>query len=275
MPIDPRTALAAAPLVGDIAWTDEDVRVYHRGIGARPDHPHPVPAFATTAGPHAPGVTRALTLPGIDVDLAHVLHGAQSLTLHRRPLPSAGTATTTARITAVHDKTKAAVLVMRTEAADTHGPLWTDEAHVYVRGEGGWGGDRGPATPHRAAPTAPPDHTLDRPTREDQALLHRLSGDDNPLHTDQDFAARAGFERPVLHGLCTYGMTLEAVVDTLLDGDVTRVRSYTARFAGIVYPGETLRIRMWRHGPRTVHVTVGAADRDDTPVLTATTVGHD
>ncbi|KAF2780431.1 dehydrogenase, partial [Streptomyces sp. OM5714] len=82
--------------------------------------------------------------------------------------------------------------------------------------------------------------------REDQALLYRLSGDWNPLHADPEFAARAGFERPVLHGLCTYGAALKAVVDTLLDGDVTRVREYRTRFAGVVYPGETLRVRMWR-----------------------------
>src|SRR5690606_20315917 len=164
----------------------------------------------------------------VEVDLARVLHGGQSLTLHR-PLTVEGTATATGRIAAVYDKGKAAVLVMRTEAADADGPLWTNDAQIYVRGEGGWGRDRGPS-----------------PLREDQALLYRLSGDWNPLHADPGFAERAGFERPILHGLCTYGITLKAVVDTLLDGDVTRVRAYATRFAGVVYPGETLRIRMWR-----------------------------
>jgi acyl dehydratase len=109
--------------------------------------------------------------------------------------------------------------------------------------------------------------------REDQALLYRLTGDLNPLHADPEFAARAGFDRPVLHGLCTYGMTLKAVVDTLLDGDVTRVRAYTTRFAGPAYPGETLRLRMWRT-PGAVRVTVGAVERTEAPVLADTTVTH-
>ncbi|GAA2281118.1 MaoC/PaaZ C-terminal domain-containing protein [Streptomyces atrovirens] len=286
MPIDAAKALTAPPRITHISWAPKDVLLYHLGIGA--GHPttaprelrytlesrlHVLPSFATVAGGGPPGVTGALSLPGIDVDLARVLHGGQSLTVHRRPLPAEGTATTTARITAVHDKDTAAVLVMRTEAADADGPLWTDEARIHVRGEGGWGGDRGPSVRHEP-PTGRPDRTLERTVREDQALIYRLSGDWNPLHADPEFAARAGFERPVLHGLCTYGMTLKAVVDTLLDGDVTRVRSYATRFAGVVYPGETLRIRMWR-GDGAVRVVVGAVDRGDAPVLADTTVGHD
>ncbi|MER6623699.1 MaoC/PaaZ C-terminal domain-containing protein [Streptomyces sp. NPDC000931] len=297
MPIDAATALAAPPRTADISWTPADVLLYHLGIGAgRPatdphelrytleSRLHVLPSFATVAGGGPPGVTGALSLPGIDVDLAHVLHAGQSLTVHR-PLPAEGTATTTARITAVHDKGTAAVLVMRTEAADAEGPLWTDEARIHVRGEGGWGGDRGPSVRYEP-PTGKPDRILERAVREDQALLHRLSGDWNPLHADPEFAARAGFERPVLHGLCTYGMTLKAVVDTLLGGDVTRVRSCTTRFAGVVYPGETLRIRMWR-GDGAVRVVVGAAvgghprersrerGSGDAPVLADTTVEHD
>ena len=101
--------------------------------------------------------------------------------------------------------------------------------------------------------------------RRDQALLYRLTGDRNPLHADPAFAAPAGFDRPILHGLCTYGMTLKAVVDTLLDGDVTRVRSCATRFAGVVHPGETLRVRMWR-GDGEVTVAVSAVDRGEAPV---------
>jgi acyl dehydratase len=114
---------------------------------------------------------------------------------------------------------------------------------------------------------------VERPVREDQALLYRLSGDWNPLHADPEFAKVAGFERPILHGLCTYGITLKAVVDTLLGGDVTRVRSYATRFAGVVYPGETLRIRM-RHTPESTRVAVSAVERDDAPVLADTVVEH-
>ncbi|MER6343805.1 MaoC/PaaZ C-terminal domain-containing protein [Streptomyces sp. NPDC001595] len=284
MPIDAAQALAAGPRTRQIAWTAEDVLLYHLGIGAGvpardprelrytlESRLHVLPSFATVAGGGPPGVIRALSMPGVDVDLAHVLHAGQSLTAHRA-IPPEGRATATSRITAVHDKGRAAVLVLRTDAADAEGPLWTEEAHVHVRGEGGWGGDRGTAT-RREPPAGAPDRTVERPVREDQALLYRLSGDRNPLHADPDFAARAGFDRPVLHGLCTYGITLKAVVDTLLGGDVTRVRGFATRFAAVVYPGETLRVRMWR-GDGEIRAAVGAVERADAPVLADTVVRH-
>ncbi|WP_221351650.1 MaoC/PaaZ C-terminal domain-containing protein [Streptomyces beigongshangae] len=284
MPIDVARALAAGPRSAEITWDHKDVQLYHLGLGAGvpatdpgelrytlESRLHVLPSFATVAGAGSPGVISGLSLPGIDVDLARVLHGGQSLTLHR-PIPAAGRAVAAARIAAVYDKVEAAVLVVRTEAADERGPLWTNDAQIFVRGEGGFGGDRGPSA-RPAPPQGPPDRTVERPVREDQALLYRLSGDRNPLHADPEFAKLAGFDRPILHGLCTYGMTLKAVVDTVLDGDVGRVRSCATRFAGVVYPGETLRVRMWREDGR-VRVTVGAAERDDAPVLTDAVVEH-
>ncbi|MBX9399129.1 MaoC family dehydratase N-terminal domain-containing protein [Streptomyces sp. TRM72054] len=292
MPIDAAKALAAEPRTGEIAWTPKDVLLYHLGIGAGlpatdPDELrytlesrlHVLPSFATVAGAGSPGVISGLSMPGVEVDLARVLHGGQALQVHR-PIPATGTATATSRIAAVYDKGKAAVLVLRTEVADAEGPLWTNDAQIFVRGEGGWGGERGPST-RLEAPAGQPDRTVERAVRADQALLYRLSGDWNPLHADPEFAKLAGFERPILHGLCTYGMTLKAVVDTLLGGDVTRVRSYATRFAGVVYPGETLRIRMWRQEQEqeqeqetAVRVAVSAVDRDDAPVLADTIVQH-
>ncbi|MFI2639899.1 MaoC/PaaZ C-terminal domain-containing protein [Streptomyces sp. NPDC018610] len=291
MPIDEATARTAAPRTREISWEPEDVQLYHLAIGAGvpatdpgelrytlESDLHVLPSFATVAGGGEPGVIRALSMPGVDVDLARVLHGGQTLTVHR-PLPVRGAATATDRITAVHDKGEAAVLVLRTEAADTEGPLWSEEARIFVRGAGGWGGDRGPSA-RTAPPAGAPDdtagrpvRTVERPVREDQALLYRLTGDRNPLHADPAFARAAGFDRPVLHGLCTYGLTLKAVVDTLLDGDVTRVRSYATRFVSVVHPGETLRVRMWpRDGA--VRVAVSAVERDDAPVLADTIVEH-
>ncbi|MFE4697125.1 MaoC/PaaZ C-terminal domain-containing protein [Streptomyces sp. NPDC056738] len=284
MPIDAAKAVAAEPRTGEIAWSHKDVQLYHLGLGAGvpatdPDELrytlesrlHVLPSFATVAGAGSPGVISSLSMPGIDVDLARVLHGGQSVRLHR-PIPAEGTATATGRIAAVYDKGTAAVLVMRTEVTDAEGPLWTNDAQIFVRGEGGWGGDRGPSA-RLEAPSGPPDRTVERPIREEQALLYRLSGDWNPLHADPEFAKLAGFDRPILHGLCTYGMTLKAVVDTLLGGDVTRVRAYTTRFAGVVFPGETLRIRMWR-GDGAVRVAVSAVERDDALVLADTVVEH-
>ncbi|MDT9683641.1 MaoC/PaaZ C-terminal domain-containing protein [Streptomyces sp. TRM76323] len=284
MPIDAARALAAEPRSDTIAWDHKDVQLYHLGIGAGvpatdpaelryalESRLHVLPTFATVAGGDGAGVLAGLSAPGIDVDLAAVLHGGQRVAVHR-PLPARGRAVTTSRVTAAYDKGTAAVLVLRCEAADGDGPLWTSEADLFVRGEGGFGGERGPSRPAAdRVPDRAPDRTVERPVREDQALLYRLSGDWNPLHADPGFAALAGFDRPILHGLCTYGMALKAVVDTVLGGDVTRVRAYRARFAGVVFPGETLRFRMWDDGGR-VHVSATAVERGDAPVLADTAV---
>ncbi|MFF0629735.1 MaoC/PaaZ C-terminal domain-containing protein [Streptomyces sp. NPDC004296] len=296
MPIDAAKATSAEPRTTELAWDHKDVQLYHLGIGAgaaTPENPHAatdpdelrytlesalqvLPSFATVAG-GGMALAGGLSAPGIEVDLAAVLHGGQTVTVHRA-LPVRGRATQTSTVPAVYDKGKAAVIVLRSEVADDDGPLWTCDTQIFVRGEGGFGGERGPSV-RGELPDRAPDLTTERLVRADQALLYRLSGDWNPLHADPEFAALAGFDRPILHGLCSYGVTLKAVVDTALGGDVSRVRSYTTRFAGVVFPGETLRIRLWREpaeegaGGR-IRVSVTAAERDDAPVLADTVVEH-
>lgn len=283
MPIDAAKALAAEPRQGEIGWDHKDIQLYHLGLGAGipatdPDELrytlesklHVLPSFATVAGAGM-AMLGGLAAPGIDVNLAAVLHGGHSIELHR-PIPVKGRATSTSKVAAIHDKGKAAVIVLRSEVADADGPLWTSDAQLFVRGEGGFGGERGPSV-RAEQPERAPDRTEERTIREEQALLYRLSGDWNPLHADPEFAKLAGFDRPILHGLCSYGMTLKAVVDAVLGGDVSRVRAYRTRFAGIVFPGETLRIRMWQETGR-VLVSVTAVDRDDAPVLADTVVEH-
>ncbi|MET8471006.1 MaoC/PaaZ C-terminal domain-containing protein [Streptomyces sp. NPDC006422] len=283
MPIDAAKAVAAEPRSAEITWGHKDIQLYHLGLGAGvpatdPDELrytlesklHVLPSFATVAGAGM-GVVGGLSAPGIDVNLAHVLHGGQTIELHR-PIPVEGKATTTSRVAAVYDKTKAAVLVLRSEVADAEGPLWTSDSQIFVRGEGGFGGDRGPSE-RLEVPERAPDRTVERAIREDQALLYRLSGDWNPLHADPEFAKLAGFDKPILHGLCSYGMTLKAVADTVLGGDVSRITRYSTRFAGIVFPGETLRVRMWEQ-PGRVQVKVTAVEREDAPVLADTLVDH-
>lgn len=286
MPIDAAKAVSAEPRTTALTWGHKDIQLYHLGVGAGvpatdPDELrytlesrlHVLPSFATVAG-GGMAVAGGLSAPGIDVDLAAVLHGGQSIALHR-PIPPAGAATQTSKVAAVHDKGKAAVIVLRSEVADADGPLWTCDTRIFVRGEGGFGGERGPAD-RLEPPAREPDLTIERATREDQALLYRLSGDWNPLHADPEFAKVAGFDRPILHGLCSYGIALKAVVDTALGGNVARVRSYTTRFAGVVFPGETLRIRMWRDSDSgSVRLLATAVERDDAPVLTDTVVEHD
>ncbi|AEW93768.1 MULTISPECIES: MaoC/PaaZ C-terminal domain-containing protein [Streptomycetaceae] len=289
MPIDAVKATSAEPRSTPISWDHKDVQLYHLGIGAgsRPDladpatdpaelrytlesRLHVLPSFATVAG-GGMALAGGLTAPGIDVDLAAVLHGGQRVEVHR-PIPVRGSAVQTSRVAAVYDKGKAAVIVLRSDVADADGPLWTCDTQIFVRGEGGFGGDRGPSV-RTDPPGRAPDREVTRPIRPDQALLYRLSGDWNPLHADPEFARRAGFDRPILHGLCSYGIVLKAVTDTLLDGDVLRIRACSARFAGVVLPGETLRVRMWAEAGR-ILVTAVAAERSDAPVLTDTVVEH-
>lgn len=277
MPIDVAKALAAEPRSTEISWGHKDVQLYHLGLGAGvpatdpaelrytlESRLHVLPSFATVAGAGM-GVVGGLSAPGIEVDLAAVLHGTQSIELHR-PIPVDGHATATARVADIYDKGKAAILVLRTDVADEDGPLWTSRAQIFVRGEGGFGGERGPSG-RLEPPQRDPDLVTERPIREDQALLYRLSGDWNPLHADPDFARLAGFDRPILHGLCSYGMALKAVVDGALDGDVARVSSYSVRFAGIVHPGESLRVRAWHLDEGRLQLTATVPEREDAPVL--------
>lgn len=277
MPIDAATALAAEPRTAHLSWTRRDVLLYHLGIGAGvpatdpaelrytlESRLHVLPSFATVAGGGKPAVTGALSRPGIDVDLARVLHGGQTLTLHR-PLPAEGTATTTGRIVAVYDKGTAAVLVMRTDAADAEGPLWTGDAHVFVRGEGGWGGDRGPP-PGRSRPPG-------NPTWSSNAACARTRHCSTacPATSTPCTPTRSSPGAPVSPGpSCT------ACAPTASPSR----RSWTPCSAGTCAgcgrttrgsPGsctwETLRIRMWRRNTGDVRVTVTAADRDDATVL--------
>ncbi|WP_199552480.1 MaoC/PaaZ C-terminal domain-containing protein [Streptomyces sp. N35] len=283
MPIDAAKAVSSEPRSTDLTWDHKDIQLYHLGLGAGIPATDPdelrytlesklqvLPSFATVAG-GGMAAAGGLSAPGIDVNLAAVLHGGQKVTLHR-PIPVKGKAVQSSTIPAVYDKGKAAVIVMRSEVTDDEGPLWTCDTQIFVRGEGGFGGERGPSD-RLELPARAPDKTVEKTIREDQALLYRLSGDWNPLHADPEFAKLAGFDKPILHGLCSYGMTLKAIVDSVLDGDVTRVRSYTTRFAGVVFPGETLRIRIWQLDGK-VQVSVTAAERDDAPVLADTVVEH-
>ncbi|HKT00357.1 MAG TPA: MaoC/PaaZ C-terminal domain-containing protein [Rugosimonospora sp.] len=262
MTIDPDVAIGAALPGRDLSWSASDVLLYHLGLGATPDELRYVyerdlvtlPTFAVVAHTLRDTEPPVLVMPGIDVDLVDALHGRQELEVHK-PLPTAAACREEARISDVYDKGSAALIV--TESSTE---FFTLRTTIFVKGAGGFGGARGPSTavppPDRA-----PDATVDCPTGFEQALLYRLSGDRNPLHVDPEFAARAGFPRPILHGLCTYGVVCKAVVDRVLDGDPSRVAGFSARFAGVVYPGETLRVRVWRDGDRCV-VNASIVERD-------------
>lgn len=286
MPIDPDKAIGAALPERAFTWTGSDVLLYHLGVGAGAragdqtdpkalrytlddEHLQVLPSFGIVAPTLHDTDPPSLDLPGCDIDLSAVLHGSQEVVVHR-PLPTSARATVRTRISDVWDKGKAAVIVQEGEAADDAGnPLFTTRSSIFVRGEGGWGGERGPST-RTVLPERAPDADTRYPTTPQQALLYRLCGDRNPLHADPGFAAAAGFPAPILHGLCSYGIVLRTVVDALLDSDVSRVHGFAARFAGVVLPGETVRVRAWDEGEQIlVSATIcsDSTERDGAPVL--------
>lgn len=277
MPINVDVALGADLEPAEFSWTASDVQLYHLGIGAGADPlsekelrylqdktPQVLPTFATVApGFHAEEPPK-VSFPGIEIDLGKVLHGAEQVTAHR-PLPPSGAAQATGKIVEIWDKGKAAVIVTETTASDSQGPLWTIRRSIFARGEGGFGGQRGPSS-SSGGPTGDPDIEVSTHILPQQALLYRLCGDRNPLHSDPAFAKAAGFPRPILHGLCSYGVVCKAAVDAALDGDASRVDSYSAKFAGVVLPGETLLTRIWKDGGK-LSVSAVVADRDNAPAL--------
>ena len=236
-------------------WDSKDALLYAVGVGAGLGDPLQELEFTTenTAGrPQRVLPTFAVLLAqarpagGLgDFDRAMLVHAEQSFELHR-PLPVAGTVRTTATVTGIYDKGSGALVVTENAAVDagTGEPLVTSRGGVFIRGEGGFGGPRGTEPPWEL-PEREPDHLLARATRPEQALLYRLSGDRNPLHADPAFAARGGFSRPILHGLCTYGVTGRALLHALCEGDPGRFRSMSGRFTRPVLPGETLTVSAW------------------------------
>jgi acyl dehydratase len=237
------------------SWDSKDALLYAVGVGAGLGDPlqelefttencegieqRVLPTFAVLVAQARPA--RRLG----DFDPALLVHAEQAFELHR-PLPVAGTVRTTTTVTGIYDKGSGALVVTENEAVDaaTGEPLVTSRSGVFIRGAGGFGGPRG-AGQSWALPDRAPDYQVVRETRPEQALIYRLSGDRNPLHVDPKFAARGGLSRPILHGLCTYGVTGRALLYALCDGDVARFRSMSGRFSRPVLPGEPLTVSMW------------------------------
>ena len=174
----------------------------------------------------------------------------------------------TTRMINVSDRGNAAVIEMESLAMTASGePYWTSRTSIWAKDEGG----QGKKTPSTETPTVLPDRAPDmvihRTTRPDQALLYRLNGGRNPLHVDPIFARQAGFERPTLHGLATYGIVCKALVDEILGGNTARVGSFNARFSSYVLPGHSLRISVWNEGS-TLWFFATCPERGDVPVLT-------
>jgi len=267
MPLNPE-AVGTVGEPYEASWTSNDTLLYAVGVGAGTNElayttentegvaQQVLPTFAVVVGWGAGSAMRNIGT----FNPALLVHGQQAVTLHK-PLPVGGSARLQGRVTGMYDKGKAAVVVTETVATDLADgqPLFTNVSSAFIRGEGGWGGDRGPSGPQNVPPERDPDHRVTYQTSPDQALTYRLSGDHNPLHSDPSFAAMGGFERPILHGLCTYGFTGRALLHTLCGGDASRFRHVEGRFASPVVPGDALTVTMWEigHGAAVFVTSVG------------------
>jgi len=240
------------------SWTSTDTLLYALAVGAGLGDPLKELAFTTE---NSTGI-RQRVLPTFavlaaqartgrrlgDFDPAKLVHAEQSFELYRE-LPPAGSVRTTSKVTGIYDKGSGALVTSEARAVDpdTGELVIISRSSVFIRGEGGFGGDRGPKDDW-TEPDGEPDHQVSYPTRPEQALLYRLCGDRNPLHSDPVFAKRAGFERPILHGLCTYGITGRALLHTVAGSDPARFLSMSGRFSRPVFPGETLTVSIWVRG---------------------------
>jgi len=244
--------LTFAPV--EFSWDSKDVMLYAVGVGAKPEGeleyvfegkgPKVVPTYAVIPGMFSMGGL----VSNVEINLMMLLHGEQSITLHRE-LPPEAKVKITGRVAEVWDKGKAAVIGCEGLVEDEKGPLLTAKATLFIRGAGGFGGERGPSTVGKnEPPDRAPDVVVEDVTRPEQAAIYRLSGDRNPIHIDPDFAKMGGFEKPFLHGLCTFGFVGRAIVKGLCGGDPARFKSLEARFADQVYLGDKIITKMWKTG---------------------------
>jgi acyl dehydratase len=268
MPINP-SAVGAPSGPIEAYWTSKDCLLYALGVGCGTDDlafttensagvaQRVLPTFACVAlAPERTKSSGANPFASIgSFNPAMLVHGEQGITLHR-PLPTDAEFVSTGAITGIYDKGSGAVIASESTAVDTASgdKLFSIRTALFIRGEGGFGGDRGPAAP-KIDLDRPADHTVTYQTRPDQALLYRLNGDRNPLHSDPSFAKAGGFDRPILHGLCTFGFTGRALLWALCDDDPERFLSMDARFSRPVLPGDALTVSIWEEGDRALFRT--------------------
>lgn len=254
-----------APMKHSYTW--KDCILYALGVGAKEAEldflfemrgPKVLPTFSVVASFNA-----MHTVAGqLNVNPMMILHGEQKIVLYR-PIPPQGEFTTVAEVTGIYDKGKGASVMVEAHTCDEKNePVFDNLFTIFVRGEGGFGGARGPE-PLKADPPSgrAPDFSMTETTTREQALLYRLSGDINPLHAAPEFAKMGGFERPILHGLCTYGHAGRAVLIQAAGGDPKRLKSFAVRFVGVVYPGDSLTTEGWQIAPGKWIVQARVGDR--------------
>ncbi len=240
----------------NISWDQKDVQLYSVAVGAQPE------TELQFIYEGAPGGLKVLptygVVPGLAIagglmtkakfNLMMLLHGEQAITLHK-PLPANFKGSLKGRISEVFDKGKAAVLGVTADAVDEKGEkVFTIHLTMFIRGAGGFGGERGSSDPINVPPEREPDHIIKDKTTMQQAAIYRLTGDINPIHIDPNFAKMGGFEKPFLHGLCTYGFVGRAALQALCGGDPDKFVSMEARFADRVELGDEIITKIWEMG---------------------------
>lgn len=246
-----------------VTWDSTRAILYALGVGAGSDDPELELEFTTENSIDLeqavlPTFPIALTVggeePWYDVDVTKILHADQSLVLHAT-LPPSGEALMETGVDAIFDKGSGALVELSNRMTDPSGRLLAEMvAGAFLRGEGGFGGDRGPVSAWRL-PDRKPDAVVEQATMPWQALLYRLSGERSPLHTDPEYAALGGFNRPILQGACTFGFAGRALLQTVYGADVDRFGSMSARFVAPVIPGDVLRTSIWQEAGETLFVT--------------------
>lgn len=259
------------------SYTTRDVMLYALGVGIGADPLHEgqlrfvyekdlqtVPSMASVLG--TPGFWWRDARTG--ADWVKLVHGEQDLRVHK-PLPTAATVVARNRVLSITDKGagKGAIAVIRRDLIDqvSGQELAQSTMVTFLRGDGGFSersgcSDAAPP-PLPAIPDRTPDIEVDLQTLGQQALIYRLSGDYNVLHADPAVARAAGFSRPILHGLCTYGMAAHALLATVCDYDASAIRRLAVRFTAPVYPGETVRFHLWRLDARSLHLRARVEER--------------
>lgn len=251
--------------------TQRDVMLYALGIGAGADdddlqfvYENELKVFPTFGViPPFEALLGMAGTEGMDINLAMLLHGEQYLEVRKHPIPTDAELTSNPKISAVYDKGKGALIELEVETLDSKNDVvFFNRFGAFVRGEGGFGGEKGPA-PDNEAPEREPDKVVEMKTLPQQALIYRLSADYNPLHADPGFAQMAGYEKPILHGLSTLGFAARAILKEYADNDTSKFRAIKNRFSRHVFPGETIVTEMWKEGDDKILFRCKTAERGD------------
>ncbi len=245
------------------SWNWKDIALYNTGIGAMEleftfeNKLKTIPTFAIVP----PFMALANSVPVIKGNIMTLLHGEQRIEMIEPEIPINADVITTSRIgDNIWDKGKGAVYTVETLTKTKAGKeLFKNIFTIFLRGEGGWGGEKGPGT-RNEAPDREPDQVIEDQTLPNQNLVYRLSGDINPLHIDPGFAKMGGFDKPILHGLCTYGFVCRAVLKAYMDNDPSKLKAFEARFRNVVYPGQKIITKMWKQDDKNILINAETED---------------